>query len=401
MKPTKPESPSKTEDRPAARRPRPLVPASWLNEVKPDDDVMAVFYGRSPSSAAAAPEPTADPVALAPAPAPAPVTPVPVVTAPLAQIAPIPEPQPVSRETENRETGLQRETFVSRSLPVPGDRETAIEPIGLPGDRRPGDRNHVNRETDFRSPETSPTGAHEGHWPSRRYKVRVQARIPQSLNDELTAYCTRRGVTRDAAIDRAIRMLLSDDPTVRETVNRETGLPDIGLPVSRETKTAHHDHDHDDHDDHQIMMIFERETGRRFRADERSLVGEFRDVDPTIVTDAIRYAVKYSREPVGSFAYCAKVIRQRLARGAMPGDRGRDDERADTPPPQPTTASLPEDDKLRFEIRTAAARLREVHRDDSSYTHERLVLDVRSGFVVQGREVTREQIEEALRGLSL
>jgi hypothetical protein len=205
----------------------------------------------------------------------------------------------------------------------------------------------------------------------------------------LTAYCERRGVTRDAAVERAIRLLVADEPAMRETVNRETGLPDFGLPGDRET--AGPSHDHDDHDD-KIIMIFERETGRRFRADERSLVGEFRDVDPAVVADAIRYAVKYSREPVGSFAYCAKVIRQHMQRPKARPEATTNDAPAGAPA---------DDEQLRFEIRTAAARLREARRDDATYTHDRIVVDVRSGFVAQGRDVTVDQIEDALRGLAL
>jgi hypothetical protein len=146
-------------------------------------------------------------------------------------------------------------------------------------------------------------------------------------------------------------------------------------------------------------MIFERETGRRFRADERSLLAEFRGTESSLIESAIRYAVKYSREPVGSFAYCAKVIRQRASRRP-------EDDRLDaldltigsvgTSPPTPA-----EDDRLRFDVRTAAARLREARRDDPSYTHERLVADVRAGFLVQGRDVGIDQIEDALRGLAI
>jgi hypothetical protein len=200
-------------------------------------------------------------------------------------------------------------------------------------------------------------------------------------------------------------MLLAEDSDSRETGNRETGRPDFGLPVSRETKTDDHDHD-DDHDD-KIIMIYERETGRRFRADERSLLAEFRTVESSLIEAAIRYAVTYSREPVGSFAYCAKVIRQRAARPRQPSDTLRtEDDRVglalegSTNPPG-SGVQLGDDDKLRFDIRTAAARLREVHRDDPTYSHDRLVIDVRAGFVVQARDVTEEQIEDALRGLAL
>src|SRR5262249_12846835 len=54
MKTPKHEPPSKADDK-ASRRPRPLKPASWIEEVRPDDDVMAVFYGRTPSPQATEP----------------------------------------------------------------------------------------------------------------------------------------------------------------------------------------------------------------------------------------------------------------------------------------------------------------------------------------------------------
>ncbi len=365
------EQQAKADEKPA-RRPRPLTPASWLEEVKPDDDVMAVFYGRAPVTPPA-PEPEAR------------------EEKPEETGLPVLE-EPVSRETENRSPGRLRSPAVSRSLPAGLPRETETKKTGLPVVPTPKDR---FSEPKIGGPppkrdEVEVQG--EAHWPSRRYKARVQTRIPKMLSDDLTDYCERRGVTRDAAVERAIRLLLSEDATARGVDNRETGLPEFGLPGDRETEPAHHDHD-DDHDDKIIMMLFERETGRRFRADERGLLAEFRGLDTGVVQQAIRYAVKYSKEPVGSFAYCAKVIRQRASRAKAPSGP------VEPAPPADTRPS--DEESARYEIRTVAARLREAHRDDAGYSHDRLVADVRSSFVANGREITTDQIETALRGLAL
>lgn len=59
------------------------------------------------------------------------------------------------------------------------------------------------------------------------------------------------------------------------------------------------------------------------------------------------------------------------------------------------------DEKPVYEIRRAAARLKEAHRNDASYTHERLVAEVKAGFVMQGREISNSEIEEALKGLAM
>lgn len=362
---------AKVDEKPA-RRPRPLTPASWLEEVKPDDDVMAVFYGRAPVT---------------------PPTPEPEVREEHRENTGLPVAQePVSRETENRSPGRLRTPADSRSLPAGLPRETDLVQTGLPVVQEPVSRFNEPPSVDL--PPASGEGDVQGeaHWPSRRYKARIQTRIPQTLSDDLLAYCERRAVTRDAAVERAIRLLLSEDAAARGFENRETGLPEFGLPGDRETEPAHHDHD-DDHDDKIIMMIFERETGRRFRADERNLLAEFRGLDSGIVQQAIRYAVKYSKEPVGSFAYCAKVIRQRASR-TKPSSGPAE--------VSPVTESRPTDDEsLRYEIRTVAARLREAHRDDASYSHDRLVADVRSSFVANGREITTDKIETALRGLAM
>ncbi len=438
MKTPKHQPPDKSDDKATVRKPRPLKPASWLDEVKPDDDVMAVFYGRSPAPPNPVvpdtrPEPPATRPPLESVPAPlgpgkvgsleTPPNPVrePVQVAPPdtnddgivaarpPAITQTPPPAlaeqrwPASREADFRSPGLTRESDISRGRPDTGVRETGLPTFELPSYSLPDSQIPVSRSADFRETAQQSPAAGEAHWPSRRYKIRVQTRIPQSLNEELTAYCDRRGVTRDSAIDRAIRMLLADDSDTRETISRETGLPAIGLPASREAKRPAHDHD-EDHDS-KIIMIFERETGRKFRADERHLLPEFRETDPTIVQDAIRYAVKYSREPVGSFAYCAKVIRQRTTRRPSGEAPRPDDERSE---PSETNGfassaipSAPDEDRRRFEIRAAAARLREARRDDPTYTRDRLVEDVRAGFLIQGRDLGIDQIEDALRGLAL
>jgi hypothetical protein len=110
MKTTKPEPPSKADPK-SPRRPRPLTPAPWLDEVRPDEDVMAVFYGRTP---APAPAPVADP----PAPAVEPASDAPG--------------EPVSRSPEIRSPGLQRETEVSRSAVACLPKETGSDESGLP-----------------------------------------------------------------------------------------------------------------------------------------------------------------------------------------------------------------------------------------------------------------------------
>jgi hypothetical protein len=95
MKTTKPEPPSKADPK-SPRRPRPLTPAPWLDEVRPDEDVMAVFYGRTP---APAPAPVADP----PAPAVEPASDAPV--------------EPVSRSPEIRSPAFRSPGIWTRMSP--------------------------------------------------------------------------------------------------------------------------------------------------------------------------------------------------------------------------------------------------------------------------------------------
>src|SRR5262245_16858773 len=92
--------PSSSDDK-SPRRPRPLKPASWLEEVRPDDDVMAVFYGRSPAKVVPPPVPSPAPP---PPVEPSVDSPAPVVSVPVEPVEPAGpatvEPQPVSREAE-------------------------------------------------------------------------------------------------------------------------------------------------------------------------------------------------------------------------------------------------------------------------------------------------------------
>jgi hypothetical protein len=52
-----------------------------------------------------------------------------------------------------------------------------------------------------------------------------------------------------------------------------------------------------------------------------------------------------------------------------------------------------------YEVRTIAARLFEVHRDDAGFDHDRLRTLVRDALIGQGREPDASVIEDALRGM--
>jgi hypothetical protein len=58
-------------------------------------------------------------------------------------------------------------------------------------------------------------------------------------------------------------------------------------------------------------------------------------------------------------------------------------------------------ESLKYEIRRAAARLKEARRTDPGYDHDRLVADLLAAFVAQGREVSSADIRSALDGLAL
>jgi hypothetical protein len=102
-----------------------------------------------------------------------------------------------------------------------------------------------------------------------------------------------------------------------------------------------------------------------------------------------------------------------LAPVTPPGGRQNETKLSQTqvPETQATGTQVPEShmkeeherkhEKPMYEIRRAAARLKEAHRNDSSYNREQLIAEVRAGFVMQGREISDSEIEEALKGLAL
>jgi hypothetical protein len=199
---------------------------------------------------------------------------------------------------------------------VPELRAPTSDETGHPGTHKPGTQKGALRELAPR-PDGGKLASGEPiespHWPSRKFKTRLNLRFPGDLAQQLDAYCRRTGLSKQDAAEIAIRQLLSTDRSAnRAPGHPQTGHPQTGHPEQWVPESAH---DHDDEDDDRII-IYQQMTGNRINARDRAAFAEIRHLHTDIIREGIRLSVERAPTPVKSLRYCLGAIFEVAGRAA-------------------------------------------------------------------------------------
>ena len=153
-------------------------------------------------------------------------------------------------------------------------------------------------------------GLKEEHfWPSRQYKTRYTVRLPQTLAEQLEAYCADERCDRQTAIERGLRLLFERTSGERASGERTSGRPASGRPVngrpvtrtSGALATA---------SERELIEVYQQMTGNRVTAKDRVALAEVRHLGPDVVRRGIALAVSRAKSKVDSFRYCLDAIRE-------------------------------------------------------------------------------------------
>lgn len=118
-----------------------------------------------------------------------------------------------------------------------------------------------------------------------------------------------------------------------------------------------------------------------------------------LVAAEIDSAATRAKEVPSTARFGVECIRRAFASGRSPGAR-----RAERPPSASGETQPPPGDpstSLVFEIRTVAARFHEANAGEASYTRDRLIADVKTSLLGQGRVVDEAEVVEAIKGLAI
>jgi hypothetical protein len=230
----------------------------------------------------------------------------------------------------------------------------------------------------------------EANYPTRKYRERLNLRIPQEIAEMFEHFCRDRGVSKQDAAEVAIRRLMDSNwaPSDGRT----------GHPVSRaQPGTQSPSQPHDDHDQ-RLMIIYQEMTGNRATRRDWAALAEIRQLGEAIIREGIRLSVVRAPSPIKSFRYCLGAIWEVATRGVA--RTGPEHERTAKPeaPSETQPAVVIETAISVYDIRRIAARFRELHHGESDYTKENLRADVRTALIGEGREPDDRLIDEAIGG---
>jgi hypothetical protein len=225
----------------------------------------------------------------------------------------------------------------------------------------------------------------EAAYPSRRYKARLTLRLPEPLITNLDTYCHEERLSRQDAIETAIREFLRANWTPGRP---ETGRPETGRLDVQASRKAH------DHDDDEKMIIYQQLTGNRISERDRIAVREVANFSLDDIREGVRLSVERAPSPVKSFRYCIGAIREVAERGSRAAKPERP--RAVAPAANIGTADVLQKPLTVYDVRTIAQRFRELHKGEPDYTKERLRADVRTAMIGEGLEPDEKLIEDAI-----
>jgi hypothetical protein len=230
--------------------------------------------------------------------------------------------------------------------------------------------------------------AGEANYPTRKYRERLNLRIPQEISERFEQFCRDRGVSKQDAAEVAIRRLIES--------NWAPSSDKTGHPVDRvQLGTQSPSQVHDDHDQ-RLRIIYQEMTGNRATRRDWAALAEIRQLGEAIIREGIRLSVVRAPSPIKSFRYCLGAIWEVATRGvARSGPEPERTAKLEAPSVAPP-AVVVESAISVYDVRRIAARFRELHHGESDYTKESLRADVRTALIGEGREPDDRLIDEAI-----